>query len=210
MQELINRHHQSQKLVARNVVAELVGLWEMLDFHDLQGTTADWLKATRPVLERGYLVSRYVAAEFVNQYRSTVLPISEPLIVLPNPLGIFVAPEVDPDVSVRMMVSMKVTGPVHVAKLMPMDETEAMRAGLSKSSGAAIRLVLNGGRGMVRLLADVDEHAVGVAGVADETACDSCQFLTTPILKREGARKMDAVAVGHDFCQCSARLVYGI
>lgn len=206
--ELVQRHHESQKLIARNAVAELEPLWGMLDFHALEETTADWLKATRPVLERNYLVSQFVAAEFVNAHRASILSVAEPLIVLPNPLGAFVTPTVDRKVSLGFMISMKVTGPLHVAKLMPAPQEEAMRAGLSKSSGAAVRLVLNGGRGMVRFLADHDDAAVGVAGVADETACESCQFLTTPILKRDGARKMDAVAIGHDFCRCSARLVY--
>lgn len=209
--EIVLRHHAEQKLIARNVVAELAPLWNILDFHDLNGSTADWLRAVRPVVERGFLTSQYVAAEFARNYRAALFPAAEPLEVnLPNPLGLFGTQMIqDRQAQLRIMVSMKVTGPVHVMKLMPMDEAEAMARGFSKSSGAATRLVLNGGRGMIRLLADADRLAVGVAAVADEDACDSCHFLTTPILKTAGARKMDAVAVGHDFCRCSAQLVYG-
>lgn len=209
MDSIVAQHHRDQKTIARNVVSELAPLWELLDFHALEESTATWLKATRPVLERGFLVSQWTAAQFVETYRRTRLSSAEPLgLDLPNPLGVFTTPRVDKELSIKFMVSMKVTGPLHVAKSMPMPEDEAMYAGFSKSSGAAIRLVLNGGRGMVRMLADVDEHAVGVVGVADDDACPSCKFLTTPILKTDGARKMNAVAIGHDFCKCSAALVY--
>lgn len=211
MHELVARHHDEQKLIARNVVAELYPLWGLLDFNDLRGSTADWLRAVRPVIERGFLTSQYVALQFAKNYRRALFPDAEPLeYELPNPLGVF-GPQLitDRQAQIRIMVSMKVTGPVHVANLMPMEETEAMERGFSKSSGAATRLVLNGGRGIIRLLADVDELAIGVVGVADEDSCESCRFLTTPILKSAGARKMDAVAVGHDFCRCSAALVYG-
>lgn len=212
MTDLVIRHHEHQKLIARQTVSELAPLWGILDVTDLRGTTADWLRAVRPVVEKGYLTSRYVAAEFVKVYRSQIFPHATllPINDIPNPLGVFGTPMIpDRDMQIRIMVSMKVTGPVQVQKLMPMDETEAMARGFSKSTGAATRLVLNGGRGMVRLLADADQLAVGVAGVADEGSCESCQFLTTPILKTDGARKMDAVAVGHDFCKCSAKLYYG-
>ena len=213
--EIVARHHAEQKLIARNAVAELAPLWNILDVHDLKGTTADWLRAVRPVVEKGFLVSQFVAAEFVNDYRSAVFPDAGRLALdVPNPLGIFATPRIpDRNTQVQIMVAMKVTGPGFVMSnsvpgMTERDLAEVMRNGFSKSTGAATRLVLNGGRGMVRLAVDADPLAVGVAGVADEDACDSCQFLTTPILKRDGVRRMNAVAVGHDFCKCSCRLVY--
>lgn len=213
--ELVTRHHEAQKLVARNAVAELQPLWRILDVHDLKGTTPDWLKAARPVVEKGFLTSQFVAADFVNSYRAEIFPLVERLpLDLPNPLGVFGAPVIpDRRTQVQIMVSLKVTGPGFVMSNSPPGITEeqlktVMDNGFSKSTGAAIRLILNGGRGLVRLAADVDELAQGVAGVADDDCCDSCNFLTTPILKRDGERKMNAVAIGHDFCKCSARLVY--
>lgn len=213
--EIVNRHHAAQKLIARNAVAELQPLWGILDMHDLKGTTADWLKAVRPVVEKGFLVSQYVAAEFVNDYRSAIFADAGRLdLELPNPLGTFVTPQIpDRNAQLRIMVSMKVTGPGYVMEHSAPGISEeqlvsVMRDGFSKSSGAATRLILNGGRGMVRLAVNVDPLAQGVAGVADETACSSCQFLTTPILKRDGAKRMNAVAIGHDFCKCSCRIVY--
>lgn len=210
MFETVNRHHEAQKLIARNAIAELQPLWGILDFHDLNGSTSAWLRAVRPVVERARLVSQFVASEFVKEHRREMFPTVEPLdFQLPNPLGVFSDVQTPRETSLAIMVAMKVTGPVHIVQLMPMPEQPAMDAGFSKSTGAATRLILNGGRGMVRLLADHDPLAQGVAGVADdETSCESCLFLTNPIMKRDGARKMDAVAVGHDYCKCSARLVY--
>src|SRR5690606_21014685 len=87
---IVARHHAEQQLLARNVVAELRPLWGLLDFNDLLGTTADWLRAVRPVIERGFLTSQYVAAQFAREYRQAVLPDAEPLeIDVPNPLGLF-------------------------------------------------------------------------------------------------------------------------
>lgn len=210
--ELIYRHHQQQKLIARNVIAELHPLWMLLDFHDLVGTTPDWLKASRSVVERGYLASQYVAAEFVKAHRSLAVPNASPLdIQMPSPLGIFGTQGIpDRDVTLRILVSLKVTGPVYVANLMPMEEQEAMAKGFSKMCGAATRLVLNGGRGMVRLMAGADPEALGVIAVNDDDdACESCKFLSTrPMMKADGDRKMDLVAVGHDFCKCSAAVIY--
>lgn len=212
---LVASHHNSQKMIALQAVAELAPLWGILDFHDLPGTTADWLRAVRPAIERHLLMSQYVAAEFVKNYRSVRFPHVAPLEVeFPHPLGVFGEPMVpDRDTQIRIMVSQKVTGPVWVAKNTSpgVDELQIqdlMARGFSKSTGAAIRVILNGGRGTVRMMADLDDLAVGVAGVADETSCDSCKFVTKPILKVDGARKMDAVAIGHDFCTCTARLVY--
>lgn len=197
------------------MVAELAPLWNILDFEDLRNTTGPWLKAVRPVIERGYLTSQYVAADFFNKYRSMALPNAEKLeFTVPNPLGAFGfhAPP-DKDTAIRIMVSMKVTGPVWLARNTQPDMTEqkvgeVLRGGFSKSTGAAIRLVLNGGRGMVRMMVDADSFARGIAGVADDDSCDSCRFLTKPIFKSDGAKKMDAVAVGHDFCTCSAKPIY--
>lgn len=212
---MISQHHQEQKLIARNVIAELVPLWMILDVHDLKGTTPSWLKAVRPVIERGFLTSQYVAAEFVKNYRRAALPDSEPLdINIPNPFGLIGEPIVpDGEISIRILVSMKITGPLWVANnstpgITERKQAQVMQDGLSKSAGAATRLVLNGGRGMVRMLVDLDDRATGVVGVADPDACASCRFLTKPIMKSEGKRKMDAVAVGHDFCTCSAAPLY--
>jgi hypothetical protein len=215
VQPLVLQHHEEQKLIARNLVAQLDPLWGILNFRDLKATTSPWLKAVRPAIERAYLTSQFVAAEFVKNYRRVELPDADPLqLDVPNPLGLLgdvVVP--DRQISIRIMVSMKVTGPVWMSNqtipnMTDQQISEVVRAGFSKSSGAAIRLVLNGGRGMVRTMVDADPLAVGVAGVADEGACRSCKFLTNPIMKSDGSRKMDAVAVGHDFCNCSARVIY--
>lgn len=211
MDGMVAWHHANQKLIARNVVAELQPLWGILDFHALEESTPDWLRAVRPVIERGFLVSQYTALEFVKSYRQAVLPSADPLdFHLPNPLGLFGSqPIPDREVSVKIMVSMKVTGPVHVAhQTGSMPQEDALYAGFSKSSGAATRLVLNGGRGMVRQMADVDSAAVGIAGVVDPESCDICRALDKTFYKTDGPRAMDRVAVGHDFCRCSATLVY--
>lgn len=210
-------HHEEQKLIARNVVAELAPLWLILDFNDLKGTTAPWLKTVRPVIEKWYITSQYVAAQFVKNYRNAVLSAAEPLNVdVPNPFGLFGSPVQAPrDVQLRIMASMQVTGPgwvmgKSVPGMSPGSETELMGRGFSKSVGAATRLTLNGGRGMVRALLDIDQDAKGIIAVADEDSCSSCiQLASMKLFKGfNTSKQLDAVAVGHDFCLCSAQLLY--
>jgi hypothetical protein len=210
MEEMVIQHHELQKHIASTTVAQFMPHWGILDFHDLRATTAPWLKATRPVVEQGFLHSRRAAAEFVKNYRRAVLPDAEEM---PKSGLLAERVSVDRQTSLRVMTSLKVTGPVWVANqskpgMNPNTIPQIMRGGLSKSTGAVIRLVLNGGRRMVRDLAGADDLAQGVAGIADSDACQGCQFLTRPIMKSSGARKMDAVAVGHDFCNCSTKPIY--
>lgn len=197
------------------MVAALAPTWLILDPRDIRKTTAPWLKASRPIVERGFLTSQYVAAEFVKSYRSAMLPDAEPLeINYPNPLGSLTQPAIpDRSVPIRILVSMKVTGPAWVQNRVSEDMSEEQVAdvfqrGFSKLSGAVTRLVLNGGRGVVRIISGADPLARGIAGVASDNSCQSCRYLTNPIMKSDGKRKMDAVAVGHDFCTCSAKPIY--
>jgi hypothetical protein len=213
--DLVSLHHQEQKLIARNVVDQLVPIWNVLNPHELVDTTSKWLKMVRPVIERGFLASQYVAAEFVKNYRNTQLPSEKPLdLGEPDPLGPFgMHKKADRDTSLRIMVSMKVTGPGWVIGrsfkgMTPDDTSDLMKRGFSKSTGAATRIVLNGGRGVVLDLVREDDLARGVAGVADPAACNGCQFLTNAIMKSDGLRKMSAVSVGHDFCNCSVKPIY--
>src|SRR6478609_3063737 len=171
--DLVRQHHAEQKLIARNVVAELSPLWNIIDFYDLKGSSPAWLKAVRPVIERGYLTSQYVAAEFVKNYRRAVLPVAPPLpLSVPNPFGAFGIHNPPPkDTQLRIMISMQVTGPNWLADhtssgVSPQDAADLMVRGFSKSSGSATRLVLNGGRGMVVLAANADPAARGVVSVA--------------------------------------------
>jgi hypothetical protein len=203
--DMASHHHEEQKHIARSVVIELVPAWEILDFNDLKRTTAPWLKMARPIVESAFRKSQNVAAEFVKSYRNFQL--NGP------PDMDFAAPVSDRQMSLKIMASMTVTGPVWMAKrsLPGMDLNtipQIRRDGFSKSVGAVTRLVLNGGRGVVLDLVQLDPLAKGIAAIADLDACNGCQFLTTPIMKSAGIKRMAAVSVGHDFCNCSAIPVY--
>jgi hypothetical protein len=205
MEEIASRHHEEQKLIARNVVAALHPVWEVLDFHDLKRTTAPWLKLARPIVEKGLLSSQRAAAEFVRNYRSAAHH---------NPPTMnFSVPEIGRQTSLKIMASMTVTGPVWMAQrsqpgMDPESIPRIQRDGFSKSTGAVTRMVLNGGRGVVRDLVQLDPLAKGIVSIADPDACNGCLFLTNPIMKSAGEKRMNAVSVGHDFCTCSAKPVY--
>ena len=204
MEHLVSLHHSEQKLIFLSVISQLHPIWEILDPKDLKRTTAPWLKVARPVVAEGHSKSRTVAAEFVKNYRSAVLPDAQPLDA---------KPQVDKQILLKIVASLRATGPdwVSYRSNPEMDQfrvAEVMRLGFSKNTGAIMRLVLNGGRGAVGSLVKADPLARGIAAVADPEACNGCLFLTTPIMKSAGERRMDAVSVGHDFCNCSAIPIY--
>lgn len=204
--DLVSHHHEEQKHLSVSVITELGQAWWLLDFHALKETTPKWLKVAVPIVEKGCLKSANVAAEFVKHYRTTVHPSAEPL-------DVTVPDQLSRQSRARIAASLTVTGPVWMAQRSKpdMDVTtipQIKRDAFSKSSGAVVRMVLNGGRGMVRTLVGSDPLALGVAGVADPDACNGCQFLTSPVMKSAGSKRMDAVAVGHDFCTCSAKPIY--
>lgn len=202
--DMVSHHHEEQKHIARSVAIELHPAWEILDFNDLKRTTAPWLKIARPIVERALRKSQNVAVEFVKGYRNSQFN---------APDMDFAAPAPDRQTSLKIMASMTVTGPVWMAKRsypgMDLNTIPRIRRdGFSKSVGAVTRIVLNGGRGMVLNMVLNDPLARGVAAVADPDACNGCLFLTTPIMKSAGIKRMNAVSVGHDFCTCSAKPIY--
>ena len=215
---LVQQHHAEQRHLARTVVAELSPLWLILDFHNLKGTAPAWLKATRPIIEKGYLTSQYVAAQFVKNYRNAQLPAAPPLeLEIPNPYGPLGLTDPAPkDIQIRIMTAMQVTGPVWIANNSKPGMTveqipELMQRAFSKTAGSATRLVLNGGRGMVRTYLDADPQAVGIRSVlSQDSTCRTCSSLASMRLykTKNSKKQLDAVAVGHDFCTCSAVLLY--
>lgn len=217
MDEFVRLHQDWQKLLAKSVITELAVLWPLLDIDNLRGTTAPWLKAVRPVIERGWLASQYLAAEFYKNSRRQALPDAEPMEVdVPNPYGAFGFPVSAPkDVQMKILVSQRVTGPAWLenhdtGELSSSQRLEILRSGFSKASGAATRQVLNGGRVLVQLAASADPMAAGVQRVVDERSdCASCQSAARePALKSAGEKRMWAAVAGHDFCRCTARPVF--
>lgn len=213
MDALISQHHREQGLIARNVIAQLNSLWGILDFHDLHGTQADWLKSVRPVVEQGYLTSQYVAAQFSQTYRDASFPNASPLdLDFPNPLGLFNGSMIqDKEVQLRIMVSMKVTGPDWITNNTLGKEPDAadlMRRGFSKSSGAATRLTLSGGRNAMVLIAGADQLASGIERIVGDTACESCKSRPTAMDKTAGHDAMLQTVACHDFGNCTAAIIY--
>jgi hypothetical protein len=203
--DLTAYHHDEQKRIARWVVSELSQAWLLLDFSELKETTTPWLKSASPMVEQGRLMSASAAVEFVKLSRSAARPGADELIT-PEPT-------LTRERRLKIAASLTVTGPVWVAQhsqpgMSRDDIPKIMQAGFSKASGAVVRMVLNGGRGAVRDLVLEDRLTRGIVGIADPDACKSCLFLTKPIMKSAGMRKINAVSVGHDFCTCSAKPIY--
>lgn len=121
---------------------------------------------------------------------------------------------------------------------MPGPEEELMRAALVRSSGAAVRQALNGGRGVTDRVMDLDRKVKGFARVTDANPCAFCALLASrgavfgkgSFIRSDAAREADRgegstwalnpeaardvpdgwtnVAKVHNNCRCQLRPVY--
>lgn len=121
---------------------------------------------------------------------------------------------------------------------MPGPEEELMRAALVRSSGAAVRQALNGGRGVTDRVMDLDRKVKGFARVTDANPCAFCALLASrgavfgkgSFVRSDAAREADRgkgstwalnpeaardvpdgwtnVAKVHNNCRCQLRPVY--
>ena len=124
--------------------------------------------------------------------------------------------------------SLTIEANYNTKKAMPGPEDEVMRAALNRSSGAAVRQALNGGRGVTDRIMREDRKVRGFARVTDANPCPFCALLASRgavfgkgsfidsdknwKLNEEAARDVPDgwtnVAKVHNNCRCQLRPVY--
>lgn len=207
------RHQQDQESIAAKTAAGLALLWPILRFDDLDGTERTWLHAVTLQVTEKFRESEQTAFEFVQGVKWAIEPTSEPLSKVTTTFP-----------TEQFHASMRVTGPINVKRSMPAPEDAAMAKAKVASTGAGVKHALNGGRGEVEKVVQMDgrrrvrqNRAIGWKRVTDFNPCYFCAvlasrgatFLTKDSFKESNRRftgKGDAKV--HDHCQCTLAPVY--
>lgn len=203
---LTEAHRLAQARLGAQTVAAMRSAWGLLDPFDLDATADRWLRTTVPLVTAQRSTSARLAGAYVQAFRAFELA-TDPLDFVPV-LADQVAVE-------QIVQSLTVTGPVQVKRHMrglrpaagdlEVVTARAMQIGRDMAAGAAMRHVLNAGRGTVVDSVRADGAALGWARATSGKPCGFCAMLASrgPVY--------DADSVGfdaHDHCSCSAEPVY--
>lgn len=183
---LTEQHRILQRRLAALTVAQMRQLWRLLDPENLPASSEDWLTATVAMIERNHAASAALSARYFVQFRQT--EVRDGAFQLPP------APILNRE---QATTSLTVTGISRVAQ---------GKAAVDTAAAAAVRLVLNGGRGTLVDAVEADPVAIGWIRVTDGDPCAFCALLASrgPTFKSQGSAGFQA----HDSCACTAEPVY--
>lgn len=191
---LTERHRLAQLGVGALVIRQMRAAWPTLNPESLDGTFEDWLALVMPIVDTARAVSSRLAVNYLTVMR--VLQVGSAFApVLAGPA------DVD-----ALKTSMLVTGPVSLrSNFGRMTLDRAMSIAEGRSSAAAMRHALNGGRETITGTITADPKARGYQRVTSGNACDFCSMLADRGAVY-GAESADFEA--HDRCGCTAEPVY--
>lgn len=183
---LTEQHRILQRRLAALTVAQMRQLWRLLDPENLPASSEDWLTATVAMIERNHAASAALSARYFVQFRQT--EVRDGAFQLPP------APILNRE---QATTSLTVTGISRVAQ---------GKTAVDTAAAAAVRLVLNGGRGTLVDAVEADPVALGWIRVTDGDPCAFCALLASrgPTFKSQGSAGFQA----HDSCACTAEPVY--
>lgn len=192
---LTEAHRLSQVRLGALAVEQVRRAWPVLTGSGL----ADWLALVEPIVRAQRRASARLAGAYVSGFRAAELGTADPSF----------RPVLTPDVnSTRLRASLTVTGPVAIRQKVARGKALDVAMGEAdvKSSLAAMRHVLNGGRETIIATTTADDKAHGWARVL--RGGDSCAFCAT-LAARGPVYAQEAVDFhSHDSCKCSAEPTY--
>lgn len=196
--ELTKLQQAAQLRLAARTIWLMRSVWGLLDTADLDATFQRWLKVAVPVVQTNRVASARLAAAYLAAFRLAELGSAEGLpVVLAAPADVK-----------AVTTSLLVTGPWSVKKAMTsgVDLARAVDVAEARSSAAAMRHVLSGGRETIVGTVAADRQALGWARVASANSCAFCAMLASrgPEYGSEDTAAFEA----HDGCQCGAEPVY--
>lgn len=197
-----HQHRLDQEVVAADLVRQMIPLWHLQDFDDLNSSTPAWLSAVAPRVQTAYLQSQRLQAIYSHDVRMASLPneavaaVKIPDVALPDNVlpGFFdksLIPDVAPDPAVQPLItfddfpmtdaimSLTITGNYNVKAQMPGPADDLMQNGRTNSAGAGVRHAMNGGRNAVNNIVQMDRKVIGYARVTDSDPCYWCALLAS-------------------------------
>lgn len=195
---LTEAHRLAQARLGAQTVAAVLAAWPLLDLDNLDGSLAGWLRVVAPVVQAQRRTSARLAANYLTTFRALELGVDV------GPIVPTLAETVD---TKTLTTSLLVTGPVAVKAALARRVTLAQAADIarSRSSAAAMRHALGGGRDTIAGTVGGDRRALGWARATSGKTCHFCAMLAGrgPVYSEQ--------TVGfeaHDGCACTAEPVY--
>lgn len=174
---------------------DLLAIWPLLDFDNLDASFAAWLPALSTLIDRDRQVmvgaaSIYLADEFAAQGA-----VGSPVIVPAAPA---------PPAQVAASAS-AVTVAGYRTALTTVGPAQAPETALVRTAGMVTRLVVDAGRQTVTGSVALDPNGYGWSRVTSPNACGFCRMLEG---RGNVYRGNTATFSSHDHCKCSARPIY--
>lgn len=190
--ELAALHGRAQERIGALTVAEVAGLWRLLDVDDLDNTAPAWLAAVLGVVTIRREQSAALARRFMQEYRTLALPGVD----LPPPVTL--API---DVA-AVTTSLRVTGPIAIKASMTRGVTRqvAVQAAQTMTIRSAERHALDGGVQTIIATTEADPRS---SGWRRQVSGGACKFCSDPD-NQEGSGAFRR----HDGCHCQPVPVY--
>ncbi len=195
---LTETHRLAQARLGAETVRQMFAAFPLLRVGDLDGSFEPWLDVVTSLINGNRRKSSELTAGYLSAYRKSKLgPIP--------PFPAVIAGAVNAE---ALTTSMAVTGPVTISRLLATGArpTQALETALVRTSAAAQRHVLNGGRETATNTLKADPEAVGYYRKTSGKACDFCQMLAG-----RGAVYLSEDTAGfkcHDSCHCTPEPLY--
>lgn len=190
-------HRQAQLRLGAQTVQQMRAAWRLVDFDDLDGTVPGWLRVAQPLIDRQHRASTTLAANYYTTFRR--LEFDPESRFAPSLAG-----QLDPQ---AVITSLNVTGPSTVKRATSQGKSSmsAMSLGEARTSSAAMRHALAGGRNTIIRSIQFDRSALGFARATSGSACAFCAMLASrgPVYS-----KATVDFETHDGCGCTAEPVY--
>lgn len=193
---LAEKHAEDQDAVANNLVASLALLWNTVDFYRLDETTIQFVEQAAPEVERAYLQSQRLTANFYTNTRFAQLPTAEPLpVTVPDvelPFGVVAARFTPPTTSPSSETPLDLTPPdlADIKRGLLAESNFAVKAATPGGSpdvimhnaevntaGASVTRAMNGGRNASSHAVLRDRRVLGYARFTDGDPCYFCAML---------------------------------
>jgi hypothetical protein len=195
---LAEAHRMAQRALGLGTVAQMGGLWPLLDTNNLDGTFGNWLAAIIPLVNTQRAASARLAGAYLTVHRTQALGLTAPS------FAPILAADADPQ---ALATSMLVTGPVSIRSALGRGVAVDVAAEIAqaRSAASAMRYALNAGRETIVETVKADPRSPGWERVTSGNACDFCTMLAD----RGAVYGEESVAFeAHDGCSCSAEPVY--
>lgn len=195
---LTEAHRLAQARLGARTVQQVLAAWPLLDVNDLDGTFPRWLRVLTPLVTGQRAVSATMAGNYLTTFRALELGAGVP------PFAPVAADELGVD---ALATTLLVTGPVSIKTAVARGARVATAADVAQTSTAraAMRHVLDGGRGTITNTVAADRRAKGYARATSGKPCHFCALLAGrgPVYTHETVKFRC-----HDGCHCTSEPVY--